>query len=76
MIVESSHESKLEEEAYQYHHLTSTQAATIAKKAKAKALYLVHLSQRYEGNPQLIEKEARKVFKNTKVPEDLDVVKL
>ncbi|MBS3091406.1 ribonuclease Z [Candidatus Pacearchaeota archaeon] len=76
VIVEASHASELEKEAYEYNHLTSKQAANIAKKAKAKALYLVHLSQRYEHNQQLIEKQAKKVFKNTKVPNDLDVVEI
>src|SRR3989344_4249028 len=67
LIAESSHASELENEAYEYKHLTSTQAATIAKKAKARALYLVHLSQRYEHNSQLIEKQAKSIFKNTKI---------
>ena len=76
VIIESSHASELEEEAHKYNHLTSTQAATIAKKAKVKALYLTHLSQRYDHNPSIIEKQAKKIFKNTKLAKDLDSVEI
>jgi len=76
LVCESSHDAAREEEAYQYHHLTSKQAATIAKKAKAKSLYLTHLSQRYEHNSHIIEKEARKVFKNAKLAKDLMAVEI
>jgi ribonuclease Z len=57
-------------------HLSSIEAAGIAKKAKAKALALIHLSQRYEGIPKVILKEAKEVFENTIVPEDLDSIEL
>ena len=52
-------------------HLTAKQAAETAKKAKVKRLLLAHLSQRYEGKEKLILQEARKVFKNTEIAEDL-----
>jgi ribonuclease Z len=76
LIVESSHEASREEEAYEFHHLTSNQAATIAKKAKAKALYLTHLSQRYEYKEKKLEQEAKKIFKNSKLAKDLMVVEI
>lgn len=65
-----------EEEAYadNYKHLTAEQAATIAKKAKVKKLILTHIAQRYEHNLARIEKEAKRVFKNTKVARDLDKI--
>ncbi len=57
-------------------HLSSVEAAGIAKKAKVEGLALVHLSQRYEGIPKIILEEAREVFENVVVPEDLDRVEL
>jgi len=58
-----------------HEHLTSEQAAQIAKKAKAKNLYLAHLSQRYDGNEKLVLQEAKKQFKNTIIAEDLMEIK-
>lgn len=52
-------------------HLTSIDAAQIAKKAKVGKLILVHISQRHEKNEQELLKNARKVFKNTFLGEDL-----
>jgi len=51
-------------------HLTAKQAATIAKKAKAKELILTHISQRYSKKEQLLLEEAKKIFKNTKLAND------
>jgi ribonuclease Z len=50
-------------------HSTPSQAATIAKKAKAKKLVLTHISARYDDASLLLE-QARKLFKNTQVAED------
>ncbi len=52
-------------------HLTAKQAAQVALKSKAKKLVLIHLSQRYEANPKPLLQEARKIFKNTEIAEDL-----
>ncbi len=57
-------------------HLSSVEAAKIAKEGKVKALALVHLSQRYEGIPKVILGEAREVFGDVIVPEDLESVEL
>ena len=57
-------------------HLSSVEAAGIAKKAKVKSLVLTHLSQRYEGIPKVILKEAKEVFEDTIIPEDLESVEL
>ena len=57
-------------------HLSSVEAAEIAKKAKVKGLALVHLSQRYEGIPKVILGEAREVFESVIVPEDLESIEL
>ena len=62
--------------AKEYGHLTAKQAAGTAKKAKVKKLVLVHLSQRYDSNNSLVLKEAKKVFKNTKIAEDLEKIEV
>lgn len=76
LICESTYLSDDEEKAREYMHLTSEQAAHIAKKSNSKKLYLTHISQRYEHVPQLILKEARKVFKNSFLAEDLTKVEV
>jgi ribonuclease Z len=76
LVCESSYLESDKDIAEDRNHLTAKQAATIAKKAKAKSLYLVHLSQRYEGIPKVIEKEAKSIFKSTTIANDLDVVEI
>ena len=77
LIAESTFSKKEDAELLKNRaHLSSIEAAGIAKKAKVKALALIHLSQRYEGIPKVILKEAKEVFKNTIVREDLDRVEL
>lgn len=70
LICESTFSAQEEAVAADHKHLTSTQAATIAKKAKAQALVLTHISQRYEHQPQLLLHEAKTVFKNTSLAEE------
>lgn len=58
-----------EEKAVEYKHMTFYEAATLAKDAKAKELWLTHYS------PSLVRPEeyidaTRKIFKNTKVGKD------
>ena len=50
-------------------------AATIAKKAKAKKLILTHFSQRYKDTNEL-QKEAEKIFKNTECAHDFLTVQV
>mgnify|MGYP000563130383 CR=1 FL=1 len=75
LICESTYTHEHATKAKAYLHLTSTQAATIAKKAKVKKLFLTHYSQRY-NSPAIFKKEARKVFKHTEAAEDFTVVDL
>ena len=62
LVCEASFGSELRERAKDYKHLTSEQAAEIAKKSKSKKLILTHISQRYENNLGKILDEAKKVF--------------
>ncbi len=74
LIAEATFAQEEAELAKEYLHLTATDAATIAKKAKVKKLVLTHISERYEHIPHVIASEAKKVFKNTIVAKDFDVL--
>ncbi|MBT7102016.1 ribonuclease Z [archaeon] len=76
LISEATYSKEEQEIADEYGHLSSVGAAKIAKKAKVKGLVLMHLSQRYEAIPKVILKEAKEVFKDVIIPEDLDEVEL
>jgi ribonuclease Z len=55
-------------------HMTAAQAATVARDAEVKALYLNHLSQRYAHAEHLFLEEARRIFPNTYLANDLDSI--
>jgi len=76
LITESTFSAELEKEAEAKMHLTSKQAGEIAKKSKSKKLALVHLSARYEANTKLILEEAKKMFKDTLIMKDLDILEV
>ena len=76
LISESTFSSEEEVRAKEYKHMTAGQAGEIAKKSKSKKLFLTHLSQRYEMEPKKILDEAKKVFSNTHLAKDLDVVEI
>lgn len=76
LICESTYSKDEEETAAEHKHLTSIQAAKIAKKSKSKKLFLTHLSQRYEAIPKKILEEAKEIFKDTSIPEDLDKIEI
>ncbi len=59
----------LKEEAELKRHSTVTDAAKTAKKAKVKKLLLTHISNRYEDD-KVLEREARKTFKESHVTRD------
>ena len=72
LISESSYGQDLIDKASEHLHMTSKQAAEVAKKSKVKKLVLTHVSQRYEKNPKKILNEAKKVFKNSVLAKDFD----
>ena len=69
LICESTYSAEETEHAKEYKHLTTTEAATIAKKAKVKKLILTHFSQRYRDMNELL-KECKKEFKNVECAKD------
>lgn len=72
LLCESTYMEEQRELAYKHHHLTAKQAATLAKEADVEELILTHFSARYL-NLKLIENEAKAVFPNTHIAEDLKV---
>jgi len=62
---EATFEEALKEKAGTRFHATAMEAAAIAKKAKVKRLLIGHFSARYTCI-ELLEREARSVFMNTK----------
>lgn len=78
LICEATYSEDEQEIANEHYHMTSKQTGELAKKSKSKKLFLTHLSQRYDtkkGEKQILN-EAKKVFKNTEIAEDLMSLKL
>jgi ribonuclease Z len=72
LICEATMLDELKEKTEQYKHLTTKQAAQIAKEAGVKKLVITHFSQRYkESDTKKLEKEAKEVFKETVAAKDL-----
>ena len=75
LVMESTFGEEHAEKAEEYTHLIASQAAKIAKKAKAKKLFLTHFSQRYNDVGPLRE-QAAKIFKNVECARDLQKVQM
>ncbi|OPY31839.1 MAG: Ribonuclease Z [Methanomassiliicoccales archaeon PtaU1.Bin124] len=75
MVHEATTDSSLQEKANQYMHSTARQAAEAASQAEARRLFLVHISGRYEDTSSLLN-EAREVFPESYLPNDLDLVEI
>lgn len=71
LIHDATFSSEFEEDAAREGHSTARQAAEIALKAGVKRLYLFHISPRYEGDEEKLLMEARQIFPNTYLAEDL-----
>lgn len=69
------HDGTLAEElrdwAVETKHSTSREAALLAKKAKVKQLILTHISSRYSESTEPLLKDARDVFENVRIAEEL-----
>ncbi len=75
LIHEATADRSLENKANKFGHSTAAQAATIAKEAKVKRLFLVHISPRYREVDPLIE-EARAIFEESYLPSDLETYEI
>ncbi len=70
LICESTYLDEDRALAHEYRHMTAKQAAEIAREAGVKMLILTHFSARYR-DLEVLENEARAIFPNTFVAEDL-----
>ncbi len=70
LVMEATYISEDVTIARQFGHITAAESATCAREAGVKTLYLTHISRRYSG--AVIEAEARAIFPNTIVANDLD----
>jgi ribonuclease Z len=70
LIIEATFLERDADKAAERGHLTAAQAARLARAANVRALYLTHLSGRYEQDE--VEAEARAIFPNTTVARDFD----
>lgn len=70
LIHEGTLDSSRTEAALSHDHSTVEMAAEIAKKAEVDKLFITHLSPRFRKKGEL-EYEAREIFENSEIPEDL-----
>ena len=70
LLCESTYLDEDRAMADEYRHMTAVQAAEIAVKAGVQTLILTHFSARYR-DPEVLGEEARRIFPNTLVAEDL-----
>ncbi len=69
LIHEAAYSNSEKSLAVQRKHATAQEAALVAKKARVKLLVLTHISARHRS-PEILEKEAKKIFRNTKIAYD------
>jgi len=74
LVIEATYLSKEEELAREYGHLTAAEAATLARLAEVKQLYLTHVSRRYSEEAVLAEAQA--IFPQVIVARDLDYFRI
>ena len=73
LVHESTFNGDEEKMAHRYFHSTCLDAARIARDHHVGKLYLTHISARYTGKAgKQLEHEARKIFKHTRLANDLD----
>src|SRR5919202_3091665 len=75
LVFESTYSHDKLQKAIENLHSTATEAATLAKEAEAKKLFLTHCSARYDETSVLIN-EARVIHSNVEAAEDLKVVEV
>lgn len=71
LVHEATYEHELREQAVERGHSTAVEAAEVAKAAGVKRLILTHISSKHP-NPRQLLREARRIFPDTEIAEDLD----
>jgi len=71
LIHEATFSKELDKNAKEKKHSTSIDAANIAKKMNAKQLILTHISSRYQEDAIKLLEDAKNIFPNTILAEDL-----
>lgn len=74
LVIEATYLDVEADMARQFGHLTAKQAASLARDAGVKHLYLTHISRRYRERDVI--DEARTIFPNTTVVRDFDHYKI
>ncbi len=74
MVIEATYMEQDAEMAQRFGHITAAQAATLAKNANVRQLYLTHISRRYRDRDILAEAQA--IFPDTMVVKDFDRVQV
>lgn len=75
LVFESTYTHDKLAKAIETSHSTATEAATVAKQAGAKKLFLTHFSARYDETSALV-KEAAEIHGNVEAAEDMKVVEI
>jgi len=75
LIHEATFDDEMIERAREDGHSTPGEAAKIALKAGVKLLVLTHISARY-NRPEILLKQAQKIFPNVYVPNDLEELEI
>lgn len=71
LICEGMFEKALIDQAHEKKHMTAVQAATIAKEANVRRMYMIHYSPRYtDRDLQVLLEEAREVWPETELSRD------
>jgi ribonuclease Z len=74
VVIEATYLEVEADLARRFGHLTATQAATLARRAGVKQLFLTHISRRY--SERQVRAEAEPIFPNTVVARDFDRVRI
>lgn len=78
LIHESTFTTEFADEAVSRGHATSAEAAQVAREAGVRRLALTHISQRHQESAEIkkILQEARAIFSESFLPDDLDDVEI